>query len=157
SNFAASLKVMDPARRVCVLHDPGAEIPPELSRVCDDLVPLVRDERYPSVTNKFRLFDLSPYDATMFVDADCLLLRRDIDAYWQAGWESPVAITGAKRTSGEWKGRQIADIIREQGVDYLVQMNGGVFYFDRSAAAQSFFTDLNAFYLERKESLRVAT
>jgi hypothetical protein len=33
-NLAASLKVMDPGRPVCLVHDPGATIPPEAA--CDD-------------------------------------------------------------------------------------------------------------------------
>ncbi|MBV9250370.1 MAG: hypothetical protein JO227_14135 [Acetobacteraceae bacterium] len=107
--------------------------------------------------NKFRLLELSPYKKTMFIDADCLLVKNDIDSYWQRASGSFFAITGHKRQSGWWKGRTIQSIIADQRADYLVQMNGGVFYFDKSRKSQAFFRDLNAFYHDRKESLRVHT
>jgi hypothetical protein len=91
----------------------------------------------------------------MFVDADCLLVKRDIDHYWQAAATRPFSITGGKRTSGEWKGIQIEDVLQQEGAPYLIQMNAGVFYFDKSAGARQFFNELEAFYLDRMERLNI--
>jgi hypothetical protein len=156
-NFAASCKVMDPTRPVCLVHDQDADLPEEARRLFDDLVALPPDPAYPTVMNKIRLFDLSPYDETMFVDADCLMVKRDVGKYWDIASRNYFSITGDKRTTGQWKGHRIEDVLQKQKVDYLVQMNSGVFYFNKSAEAREFFAELNRFYLDRKESMRVNT
>lgn len=154
-NLAASIRVIDPGRPICLVHDVGATIPAEARGFFDDFVELVGDQRYPHVMNKIRLFELSPYAGTMFVDADCLLVKPDIDHYWTAAATRPFSITGGKRTSGEWKGIQIEDVLKQEGADYLIQMNAGVFYFDKSAAAHEFFQGLEQYYLDRMERLNI--
>jgi len=154
-NLAASIRVIDPGRPVCLVHDVGGVIPAEARGFFDDFVELANDPRYPHVMNKIRLFELSPYQGTMFVDADCLLVKRGIDHYWQAAATRPFSITGGKRTSGEWKGIQIEDVLQQEGAPYLIQMNAGVFYFDKSAGARQFFNELETFYLDRMERLNI--
>jgi hypothetical protein len=156
ANLAASVKVMDPGRRICVVCDEGVTIAPDLRVFFDDAVELPPDPLYPHVMNKLRLFDVSPYDETMFVDADCLLVKTDVDRYWQAARTRPFSITGGKRESGEWKGVCIEEVLQQEGSKYLIQMNAGVFYFDKSAAAKEFFRGLNEFYLRRSEVLNIS-
>lgn len=156
-NLAASIKVMDPDRPICLVHDQDAVLSPEALWLFDHLIPLPADPDYPTVVNKFKLFALSPYDRSMFVDADCLMVKRDIDRYWALGAGSIFTIPGAIRRDGEWKGRQIPDLMREEGVDHIVQVNAGVFCFDKSDACRDFFDGLNRFYRERKHALAVNT
>ncbi len=157
TNLVASILVMDPNREVCVVHDPDADVPRELQHSRVHLRALPPDPLYPTVINKFRLPSVSPFGQTMYVDADCLLVKRDIDFYWNAVGAQPLSITGSRRVDGLWKGRRIRDILREQNVDHIVQNNGGVFTFNTSPESVALFEDLNAFYLERRESLRVHT
>jgi hypothetical protein len=156
ANLAASIRVMDPKRPVCIVHDEDAVIPPALRRFFDQAVALPSDPRYPHVMNKLRLFDVTPYEGTMFVDADCLMMKRDVDRIWAAAAMRCFSITGGIRRSGKWKGIQIEDVLRQEGADYLIQMNAGVFYFDRSDAAATFFRDANEFYLRRRHCLNIA-
>ncbi len=156
ANLAASLKAMDPSRRVCLVHDADAEVPAMLRPLFDDTACLRPDPLYPNVMNKLRLFDHSPYQQTMFVDADCLLVKKDVDHYWAAASSNFFSITGGRRTEGEWKGVRIEDVLRQEGAAYLIQMNAGVFYFDKSDQARAFFEGLNAFYLRRREFLNIA-
>lgn len=156
ANLAASIRVMDPARAICLVHDAGLAIPSELAPLFDDYVQLAPDPEYPTVMTKIKLFDLSPYDETMFVDADCLMVKRDIDLYWEKSAGRHFSITGEKITTGEWKGYQIPDLMKQEGADYIVQMNSGVFYFDKSEQSREFFAGINKFYLERKKFLPVS-
>lgn len=153
ANLAASIKVMDPGRPVCLVHDAGAEVPWHLRRLFDHKIGLEADPLYPDVMNKIRLFHCSPYEQTMFVDADCLLVKRDIDIYWAKAQEKFFSITGGKRTSGEWKGLKISSIMKQEDVHYIIVMNSGVFYFDKSDHAASFFSELNRFYMLRRNFL----
>jgi len=155
ANLAASIRVMDPGRPVCLVHDAGVTLDAGTRALFDHAVPLESDPRYPHVMNKIRLFDLSPYASTMFVDADCLLVKHDVDHYWRAASTRPFSITGGKRRTGEWKGVRIEEVLRQEGAPYLVQMNAGIFHFDDSRAAGDFFRDLGAYYLSRMDRLNI--
>ena len=124
-------------------------------KLFDDYSLLSSDARYPGFMNKIRLFQASPYDRTMFVDADCLLLKRDVNIYWDMARPFSFAITGDKRMKGEWKGADIAQLLRQEHAPYLIQMNSGVFCFDKSDDAAKFFDGLNDFYLRRREILGI--
>lgn len=156
ANLAASIKVMDPGRRVCLVHDvangPGAEH----ARFFDDLVFIPPDPRYPHVMNKLRLFRASPYDRSMFVDADCLMVKRDVDRYWRHAEGAFFRITGRPERHGEWKGVRLERIVRDRGLPYIVVMNAGVFLFDRSEAATRFFAEFEAFYHAEFERLAIS-
>jgi hypothetical protein len=154
-NLAASIKVMDGTRPICLVHDGNIALQPADRALFDDLSVLPPDSRYPGFMNKIRLFPVSPYQRTMFVDADCLLVKRDIDRYWAMTRPFFFGITGDSRMSGEWKGADIAAMLRQEGAPYLVQMNSGVFAFDNSPEAAAFFAGLNDFYLRRRNQLGI--
>ncbi len=156
TNLAASLRVMDPARRVCLVHDVDADIPPDARRLFTDFAPLAHDPRYPPVMNKLRLFGLSPYARTMYVDADCLLVKRDVDTQWNRAATRPFSITGGVATQGVWHGVNIAEVLRKEAAPYLIRMNAGVFQFDNSPAAAAFFEGLNRYFLDRAEHLNIS-
>lgn len=156
TNLAASLRVMDPGRGVCLVHDDGAEIPADARRLFTDFAALSHDPRYPHVMNKLRLFGLSPYARTMYVDADCLLVKRDVDLQWAKAATRPFSITGDIATSGVWHGVNIADVLRQEGAPYLIRMNAGVFQFDASPEAAAFFAGLDRYYLDRREQLGIS-
>jgi hypothetical protein len=154
-NLAASLRVMDPARSICLVHDQAFAPTGQDTQLFDHFSLLSEDPRFAGVMNKLRLFPASPYERTMYVDADCLLIKSDIDVYWDMARAHPFAITGAKRTQGKWKGVDVAELLRQERAPYLVQMNAGVFCFDKSAAAADLFAGLNDFYLRRMDHLGV--
>jgi len=154
-NLAASIRVMDPARRICLVHDEHAVLAVADAKYFDDQAVLPDDPVYPGFMNKIRLYPTSPYRRTMFVDADCLMVKRDVDRWWRAAEGLPFAIGGNPQRHGEWKGADVAQLLRQEGAPYLVQMNSGVFCFDDSPQARDFFTGLNDFYLRRKDFLCV--
>ena len=154
-NLAASIRVMDGTRRICLVHDGQVRFDASDARYFDDYALLLDDPLYPGFMNKIRLYHTSPYKRAMFVDADCLLLKPDIETYWSMARSCPFAITGGRRTSGEWKGADVAQLLQQEDAPYLVQMNSGVFAFDDSPEAAGFFKGLNEFYLRRREELGI--
>lgn len=154
-NLAASIRVMDGTRCICLVHDEYTR--PDLADApyFDDYAILPDNPLYPGFMNKIRLFPVSPYRRSMFVDADCMLLKPDVETYWKLARTSPFLITGTRRTSGEWKGADIAQLLQQEGAPYLVQMNSGVFAFDDSPRAADFFAGLNDYYLRRRDMLGV--
>jgi hypothetical protein len=156
ANLAASIRVKDPKRRVCLVHDGDGPLPDHLAGFFHDTARLTPDARYPHVMNKLRLFDLSPYERTMYVDADCLLAKDDVDDWWAMAATRPFSITGGRITGGEWKGVDIGALLKAEGIDYVVKMNAGVYYFDRSAAAAAFWRGLNEFYLGAMDRLNIS-
>ncbi|TQF77508.1 hypothetical protein FK498_12340 [Elioraea sp. Yellowstone] len=156
ANLAASVKTMDPTRRICLVHDIAAGPAAEHARFFDDLVFLDPDPRYPHVMNKLRLFRASPYERSMFVDADCLLVKRDVDRYWDHARRLFFCITGAPQRRGEWKGVRLEEIVAARALPYIVQMNAGVFFFDKSEAAARFFAEFEDFYQKEFETLAIS-
>ncbi|MFL1463376.1 hypothetical protein ACI6QG_14315 [Roseococcus sp. DSY-14] len=154
-NLAASLRVTDPGRGVCLVCDRGQEPRGPEAALFEHVVGITGDTRFPHVMNKIRVFDLSPYDSTMFVDADCLLAKDDVDSWWRACETRPFSVTGGAKRAGEWKGVEVSELLRAQGQDYLIQMNAGVFHFTRTPEGRAFFAGLEAFYLDKMEELSV--
>ena len=154
-NLAASIRVMDGTRPVCLVHDEHFSPNPGDECFFDSYALMPTDAAYPGFMNKIRLFDRSPFQRSMFVDADCLLMKRDVETWWHLARAHPFAITGTAKRQGEWKGADIATLLRQEVAPFLIQMNSGVFCFDRSPAALRFFAGLNDFYRRRSHALEV--
>jgi hypothetical protein len=106
--LALSLRFHDPARRICLLHDRHISLPAHAAAVFDDHVEIPIDETYFGYANKLRVGPLSPYDRTMFVDADCLLAKDDISRVWSNHTVQFFNMTGDVHTSGQWNALDIA-------------------------------------------------
>ena len=152
-NLAASIKVVDPSRRVCLVHDRHADISYDARTLFDDFVMLDDAPSYHPILNKLRLFDSSPYEQSMFVDADCLLVRHDVSDYWRRCVGQPFAITGDVQTTGRWKGHDVPQLLATYEAPYIVRLNSGLFYFDRSPTAASFFAALKNLHGRHSEDL----
>lgn len=139
-NLILSLKLNDPTRPVCIVTDPGMDIPNGYRRFIDDTAHLEPKPGFHGCLNKLRMNEVSPFDESMFVDSDCILLKNDMDRQWakiqSTGFSSP----GAKVTSGRWYGFDIADVINKLDIEYMRRLNSGVFYFRRGEESDLFFS-----------------
>lgn len=151
--LALSLRFHDPARRICLIHDRNISLPPHAAAVFDDHVEIPVDETYFGCANKLRVGRLSPYDRTMFVDADCLLAKSDIARVWINHTGQFFNMTGDVRTSGQWNVLDIAKACAQFDVPYVVQMNSGVFYWERGDKAEAFFAYLNDLYATQRHTI----
>jgi hypothetical protein len=139
SACAASLRLFDGTRPVQLVTD-RSEGDIAHRSLFDVVTPCIAGAADIGPMIKLHAHTHAVFDETMFVDADCLLLKRDIDRYWErltAGYN--FALPGLWRDSGEWYGMDIAAMCALAGIPRLVQMNSGTFYFKRSSNGAAVF------------------
>ncbi|MTJ83675.1 MAG: hypothetical protein F8N37_22030 [Telmatospirillum sp.] len=152
-NLARSIRYFDPGRPVCLIYNEKVSLPQGDDAVFTDKVLLPADPDYVGCTNKIRLYDVSPYDESMYIDADCLLAKADIDRHWRAASKSYFGMTGDKCTSGVWNDMSIEKTCRDFNIPYVVRMNSGVFYFRKCPESKAFFDRLDVLYRNHRDDL----
>jgi hypothetical protein len=152
-DLARSLRYFDPGRRICLVHDYPSEALAEVAGLFDEYRKLEPRPGYLGCMNKIRLYDVSPYDRTMYIDADCLLVKDKIGDHWARMRGRPFCITGEKATSGRWNAVDIAQATAFFRIPYIVRMNSGVFYFEKSEAAEAFFADTHFLFATHRDDL----
>ncbi len=152
-NLAKSIRFFDPTRPICLIHDAHVILSDADRGVFDDLRLLTADPAYVGVANKIRIYDVSPYDETMYIDADCLLGRGDIDRHWQKAAKHYFTMTGEKAVSGTWNDLDIANICQNFSIPYVVRMNSGVLYFKKSTETAAFFAKVNWLYHNHRTTI----
>lgn len=153
-NAALSAKWMDPEKPVCLIHD-GENLPDYAAQVFDDLVDFKGEDGFVGVMNKMLIYDLSPYEETMFIDGDCFILKPDMDRHWERYGKQDFTFAGSVSNSGSWYGFDIAKACADAGVPYLIQGNTGVFYFRKSDTAKAVFETAKRFRHEKPDILGV--
>lgn len=129
-----SIKRIDPNRPVALVTDRSADAVPE----ADDVIPL-RSDIGDTLLHKMHLDLYSPYDETMFIDADCVLVR-DPDGLWALTDGHSFGMLGSEQYEGEWFGADIADIRKKLQLDgALPKFNSGQFTWKRSDLASEVF------------------
>ena len=63
-NLALSIRLSDPARPICLIHDDAVDITDDV-RDAFDAVLLPTDPLYVGVANKIRIYDVSLFQGTM--------------------------------------------------------------------------------------------
>lgn len=139
ANLARSIKKYDRVNPVCLIHDGLLYANHTYRTVFDDNVVIPPKDNYIGCLNKLRLYEYSPYEKSMFVDADCLMVRAGIDIYWRELDKYYFTMTGEKVKSGKWYNMDITEAMRILAIPYIVRMNSGVFYFKKSPDAAHFF------------------
>jgi hypothetical protein len=91
---------------------------------------VIIDNPLRSFMDKMRIFDLSPFDETIFIEADCLIYR-DLYALWDIFKDSPdLGVLGdifpLDSDDGWWKLENLGEL--KDKVDYKMDCQGGVLY-----------------------------
>jgi len=152
-NLAQSIRLTDPSRPIALVIDETIRVD-HRADLFAHLCVMPRADKFVGVLNKLRLYDASPFARSLFVDSDCLMMRASIGPYW-AAFTQGCNTLGEKLSSGQWKGLDIKDLIREIGTDHLVKMNAGVIFFDKSALSKNIFRYMNDIFIEK--SSRITT
>lgn len=152
-NLILSLKLNDPTRPVCLITDSTMQIPDAYRPFIDKIAYLDPKPGFYGCLNKLRINTVSPFEENLFVDSDCILLKNDMDRHWAAFQGPGFRTAGGKVTAGKWYGFDIAEVIKKIGIDYMVRLNSGVFYFHQDAEADHFFATTLALVDEHKELL----
>ncbi|WP_027185542.1 hypothetical protein [Desulfovibrio inopinatus] len=136
---ARSIKLWDKRRPIHLVVN-NADLIQNIDQSPFDCITLVRGaEDFPGCLSKLLSFQCALFPENLFVDADCVMVKSDIDYYWERLAAFDFTIPGDKKTKGEWNSTRIEDIIAKAGVDYMVKMNSGVIYFKKNAKAEQVF------------------
>lgn len=93
----------------------------------------------PVYESKLRLDELSPYDNTLFVDGDCLAISSPDFVFSEYADVSFMIESRGKIRDGFWYGVCVQDFCKQNGIDAIQGLNGGIYYFNRSEHAQRVF------------------
>lgn len=140
---------------LCVITDPDGE--PLLREYFDDVV--VIQEKNAGYLNRLKVQALSPYDETIFIDADTLIVR-DISDWWDvfgnSGYDVAVWGWNCEITSPRC-GKLISQkAAQKYGITRYIGFNGGVYYFKKTEKAARIYAravELLDTYIEDEQYL----
>jgi hypothetical protein len=105
---------------------------------------------------KYGTAEASPYEETMFVDADCLVLA-SLDGLWSILDDSDMAMVGEHLTRQQDEnhhGFSTRRLMRSFGLDTYLKTNSGLFCFRRTPALQIMEECLECYLKEARPKLR---
>jgi len=150
ANLALSIRRHD-ARPISVVINKKITFNPAYAGLFDQVITADDDPTIRGAMNKIRLFDLTPYDRTIYVDADCLLFSPRIEFFWRKYRGHPFAIEGHKQSKGPAFGCSLG--VKDAGVlcelfqlPFITVFNAGVIYFERSDASKAVFDKVMEIY-----------
>ncbi len=135
-SLGQSLKLHAPALATAIVTDSDD---PDLGKFFTHIVPY-RSEFGSDVRQKLYLPQYTPFEETLFIDSDSLVLT-NLDSFWKAFEGKYFGVPGWRVLR---KGEQdpyvdVDFILKHFALDKLPKFNGGAYYFTRSAAANRFF------------------
>jgi hypothetical protein len=152
-NLALSIKLKD-RRPIALLHDERVSVPPTYRPYFDVLIEAKSSCLLPGLDTKLLLQTYTPFERTMFVDADCLMAKHDIDRYWQQLREVPFTVVGEIIKRGRYfKFQDVAALIGKMGLPHMIRHNGGFMYFDKGETARRVFGQARTYYEEHRDFL----
>jgi hypothetical protein len=126
---------------------------------CYDLIVPVDPSHGQGVVHKLHLDRYTPFDATLFVDSDCLFYKHP-ERLWRLYARGDISVRGWRYLTGdsdyerehpyEW----VADMpafLSAAGIARLPHFNSGALFFRRSEAAAAVFATARAAYARRDE------
>src|ERR1700756_2040536 len=96
-NLALSVRRCE-TRPVSVVVSPGTSLAPAELELFDQVIPAPPEAALRGAMNKARLFDLSPYQRTLYVDSDCLLFSPRIELFWHKYRGQPFVVEGHRQS-----------------------------------------------------------
>jgi hypothetical protein len=149
--LALSIKLNDPTRPICLIHDENIRLDPGVEKIFDYLVLMPSEPDYVGCMNKIRLFDYSPFEKTIYIDSDSVMVKNDMEQHWKKFDGNYFNLAGTKKNSGVWYQLDLAEVCRKADVPYIVTMNSGVFYFERNARAKAFFEQVKELFVTKRD------
>jgi len=137
-HLALSVRLND-SRPIALITDENTTISDSTRALFSDVIIMPAREGYVGCMNKLRVFNFTPFEETIFIDADCLLIKADMDRHWDRFSDHDVNFLGEKLTSGNWYHFDIENVLSALDIPYIVKMNSGLFYFKKNASAHAFF------------------
>jgi hypothetical protein len=129
-----SISLHSPGAATAVISDSHSKL---LSRVFDSVIQ-PPSRKSSGFLLKTSLHELSPFDRTLFVDADCLVVS-DIREIFARLCGEPFVVIGDKIDSGYWF-TDIPKLLSKIGCSALPKFNSGLIYFEKGKTSEGIFT-----------------
>ena len=131
--LAKSLRINSPGWPIALVTD---QQDPKFSNYFDHVV---YNANSPSgFVQKTLIYDLSPFEETLFIDCDCLIYK-DLSPLFSYLQQQEVSAIGIKVHSGNWIHPNVEELLEKEGLPYLIMHNGGIYYFRKSDLASKVF------------------
>lgn len=134
-NLAISLRLKNPGLPIALVTDDTQNS--KLKSLYDIIIP-VDPNLGKGLIQKLYMIDYSPFQRTMFIDSDCLVVGK-LDFLFNALAGRNIAVVGNTLTEGEWLGINISAFIQKYQLPYLIPFNGGMYYFEKTDTAKQIF------------------
>lgn len=143
ANFALSVKRLE-KRPVSVVTSPGIALKPEYEDLFDQVIRLDDHPTLMGAMAKTLLFSASPYEKTMYIDADCLLFNTRIEFFWRRYNGQAFAVEGHQQSKGPVFAcslgvKRAEDLCVLVDVESLSVFNAGVMYFESGPDSEQIF------------------
>jgi len=152
-SLARSIRLRDPGEAIAVVTDAAGRNRQRFDRLGVQVVSA--EASFGSgVEQKLHLDTYSPFEETLFIDADCLVFR-PLTAIWdryRAARGFGVVAYGSLGPDDKHPAiRSLPTFLERAGIDSLPAFNGGIYYFDRSPEARAVFGSARKLFGRRKE------
>jgi hypothetical protein len=134
--MARSALISNPSLPVFVVTDLDEPVPSNLPNV--SLVRFLPGELPTGFSAKLQLDRLVMTASSLYIDADCLLLK-SLDPLFDAFGDRAVGVLGFEETVGEWFG-DTPTIITRLGIPCRSIFNGGVYFIKKGAESAAVFS-----------------
>jgi hypothetical protein len=138
--LAMSLKVTNPSTLISVVTND--EVPTEYVKLFDKIIPIPFEDDADAtewkIENRWKLYHATPYDQTMVLDTDMLILQ-DISSWWKFLENYKLYFTTKVFT---YRGEEVTnDFYRKTFTsNNLPNLYSGLHYFEKSKLALEFYT-----------------
>lgn len=144
-NLAISVRLNDAKRPITLLCDDASKLAENEKEQFDRIIVALPGTLGVGCAGKLDVPGFLPYDETIFIDSDCLLMKRDMDRHWRKLATQCFNVAGSTIKKGAWYSFEITKVCEALGLAYMVHMNSGVMYFRKGAELDKFLetvTDL---------------
>ena len=155
ANLALSVRRAE-TRPISVIVNKAVVVPDPVRALFDQVIVTpddvdLRGTPLRGAMNKLRLYGLSPYDRTLYLDSDCLLFSPRIAFFWQKYRGLGFAVEGHRQSEGSVFACSLGEkdagaLCRLLNIPFLSVFNAGAIYFERGAVAQKVFEATRALY-----------
>jgi hypothetical protein len=134
ANVALSVRRAD-TRPISVIVNRAVGVPAAYRPLFDRVIVADDEDPLRGAMNKLRLPELTPYERTLYLDADCLLFSPRIAFFWRRYRGLAFAVEGHRQTQGPvfacTVGEKDAGVLcRLLGIPFVGVFNAGVIYFE---------------------------
>ena len=157
-NLALSIRFNDTSRPICLVKSSNLIVPEEYKVFFDNIIDIDPHKGHDGASYKLLMYKYTPYDKTMFVDSDCLLVKKDIDLMWSLLDGSDFAMVGRKYSeeniASSKNSEKLRLIMKLIGSNTIIGgFNSGTYYFKNSTNSKRISDFAVDFFNKRKDEL----